>query len=339
MSRIQRRHILFASGAMLAAWLARAQAPKVGQPRRIGVLALSFEPKIPVAQRLTIIAFRKLGWIEGENLLVERAYADLRADRLPALAEELVRKRVEIIWTIGPDATLAAARATRSIPIVFMNVPYPVEQGLIDSFARPGRNLTGTSFFTDAGVGEKLYEFLREIAPAAKRLSRLSEPHAVETLAAGRVDLGRAARTSAHRLGFELRSHEIRKLEDLDTAFAEITAWRADAIHAAGGEHLYVARQRIAEFGLRHRLPCSSASFATVEAGGLLSYGAAASEVEAMYIRGAEYMDRILRGARPSELPVQRPSKYELVINSKTAKALGLKIPQSLLLRAHRVIE
>jgi putative ABC transport system substrate-binding protein len=331
---------LCALGLASAVPRALAQPAKPGRPRTIGALTLGSEPKIPVPQRLPSIAFRKLGWIEGENFLIERRWADLKAERLAPFAEELVRKRVEVIWAYGPDATLAAARATQSIPIVFTNVPYPIEQGLIDSFARPGRNATGTSFFTDIGVAQKLFEFLRAIAPAAKRLSVLTQPDAVETVAGDRVVLPGVVRgAAAERMGFEPRYHEIRKLEDIDAAFQEIIAWRADAIAAGGGEHLFAARQRIAEFALRHRLPVVSSYFATVEAGGLLSYGVAGSEAQAMVIRCVEYVDRILRGARPGELPVERPSRYELVINAKTAQALGLKIPPVLRALAARVIE
>ena len=326
-------------GANLRPLHANAQPPKAGRPRRIGALTLDFEVGIPVAQRLPMITLRKLGWIEGENFLLEHVYADLKAERLAPLAEELVRKRVDLIWAFGPDAALAAARATQSIPIVFWDVPFPVEQGLIDSYARPGRNATGTSFFTDFGVNHKIYEYLRAVAPAARRLFRLAQPDSAATLAGGRVTLPNVGRPPAERLGFELRSHEISKLEDIDTALADVTVWRADAIIVTGGHHLYAERKRIAEFALRHRLPSAYPWSDCVEAGGLLSYGVAGSEVKAMIIRGAEYVDLILRGARPGELPVHRPSKYELVINAKTAKALDLNIPQTVLISADRVIE
>jgi ABC-type uncharacterized transport system substrate-binding protein len=339
MSRIQRRHILLASGAMLAAWLARAQAPKAGHPRRIGVLGLSFEPKIPAAQRAGVIALRKLGWIEGENLIVERAYAELRIERLTALAEGLLRKRVEVVWTDGSQSALAAARATQTVPIAFSNAVWPLETGLIDSFARPGRNLTGTSIFAETGTSTKRLEFLREIVPTAKRLSRLSQPDLTETLAGGTFDMGAVWDAAAERLGFVGRAHAIRKEGDIDAAFAEIAAWPAQAINASGGDYTFGVRQRIAEFALSNRMPSVFSSRSFVEAGGLLSYAPLPAEGMTLLVRSFEYVDRILRGARPSELPVERPSRFELVINMKTAKALGLKIPQTLLARADRVIE
>lgn len=329
---------LTALGLAGAAPRASAQAPKAGSPRRIGILVLGVAPKTPVAQRSTSIRLRKLGWIEGENLIVERAYADLNAERLAGLAEELLRRGVELILTFGPEASLAAARATRTVPVVFVAVTWPVEQGLIDSFARPGRNLTGTSFYTGVEVSNKRLEFLREIAPAAKRLSWLWPSDFAETVAGGSYDMIPTMAAAATGLGFEIRFHPIRRTEDIDGAFGEITAWRAQAV-AAAGAHVLAARQRIAEFALRHRLPTAYPSHEHVEAGGLLSYAPPPSELAAMGERSVAYVDRILRGAKPAELPVERPSRYELVINAKTAKALGLTIPQSLLVRADRVIE
>ena len=157
MGRLKRREFLIAASALATASLARAQAPNSGQPRRIGVLGLNLAPSVDVRQRPTFIHFKKLGWIEGENLLVERAYAELETERLPKLAEELVRKQVELIWTFGSEAAIAAARATRTIPIVFFDPPYPIEQGLIDSWARPGRNVTGTAYMTDSKIHDKLF--------------------------------------------------------------------------------------------------------------------------------------------------------------------------------------
>jgi len=336
---MDRRRFVAAIGSALAAPLTRAQGPAPAPLRRIGVLGLAFEPRGPRAERPALVTLRKLGWIEGENLVIERAFAELRMERLAPMAEELVRKRVEILWTNGPDATLAAARASQKIPIVFYDVPYPVEQGLIESFGRPGRNATGTSFFTDAGVGEKLYEFLREVAPGARRLARLIQPDPIKAVDGRTLDVGPDVGRIAGRIGFDIRTHEVRSLEDIDRVFAEISASRADCIIAGGGSHLFAARQKIAEFALRNRLASAFFFYGMADAGGLLSYGVSPSETVAMTIRTAEYVDRILRGARPGDLPVQRPSKYDLVINARTAKAIGLTIPQSMIARADRVIE
>jgi putative ABC transport system substrate-binding protein len=340
MSHIRRRQFLIGSGALLAAPLARAQPRAPDRIRTIGFLTLAAaDPKFPPSEYPSHKALRKLGWIEGQNIVIERRFADLKRERLAGLAQELVRKRVEVIFAIGSPPAIDAGRATQTIPIVFLNAFLPVETGLVDSLARPGRNLTGTSLFADTGVSTKRLEFLREILPAAKRLSNLGQPDVSETLAGGRFDMRAVFQAAADRLGFESRVHVIRKVEDLNTAFAEMIDWRAEAMNGQGGDYLFPARERIAEFALRNRLPSVFALQALVEAGGLLSYSPAAVEYTIMVERCAEYIDRILRGARPADLPVVLPTKFELLINLKTAKALGLKVPPSLLLRADRVIE
>jgi len=339
MGRVRRREFLIAASALATASLSRAQAPNSGQPRRIGVLGLNFAPTGDARQIATSVHFRKLGWIEGENLLVERAFADLETERLPKLAEELVRKQVEVIWTFGTEAAIAAARATRTIPIVFFDPPYPIEQGLIDSWAHPGRNATGTAYMTDSKIVDKLFELLREIAPTAKRVWRLSEPATLEMLAGGYYDYKGQLALTAQRFGFEIRYLEIRKVADIETALAGIQIQNSDAIMIGGGYHLPMGGKRIAEFSIRNRLPSVALASWYADAGGLLSYGIARSESAAMLLRNVEYIDRILRGAKPGDLPVERPSKIELVLNAKTAKAVGLSIPQSLLARADRVIE
>lgn len=307
-------------------------------PRKIGILMLDADPKTPVAQRPIMVVLKKLGWSESENLTIERGYAELKAERLAGLAEELVRKRVELVIAWGPEAALAAARATRTIPVAFFSVVWPVEQGLIDSFARPGRNVTGVSYCTGVEVTNKRLEFLRDIAPAAKRLSFLWPSDYAQTLGGSQFDMVPLVESAAKGLGFETRFHPVHRAEDIDAAFAEITRWGATAL-AAAGSHVSVARQRIAEFALRSRLPSAFPQRDNVEAGGLLSYAPPASEFGRMFLRGLGYVDRILRGAQPADLPVERPSKYELVINLKAAKALGLTPPQSLLLRADEVIQ
>ncbi len=282
---------------------------------------------------------RKRGWIEGENVVWERAFADLQVERLAGLAAELVRKGVEVIITNGPETTIAAARATKTVPIVFLNVIWPVEQGLIDSFARPGRNVTGIAFYTGVEVTNKRLEFLREIAPAARRLSWLWPVDYAETLSGGRLDIAAMMGSAAKGLGFETRFHDIRKPADVESALAEIAGWRAQVLMVGGGHHLISERRRVAEFALRQGLPSATPSLSSVEAGVLLYYGPSPSETPLLAARYFDMVDRILRGAKPAELPVERPSKYDLVVNMKTAKALGLKIPQSLLLRAERFIE
>lgn len=340
---MNRRESLLALSALgLTAGAPRAltQAIKPGPVRRIGFLTINADPdpKLPGPQRQGSMGMRKLGWIEGENVMWERAFADLQVERLAGLAEGLVRKGVDVLLTDGPEATLAAARATKTIPIVFGNVAWPIEQGLIDSFARPGRNLTGVALYTGVEVTNKRNEFLREAAPAARRLSWLWPGESAETLSGGRFDMRAQMDAAAKGLGFETRFHDIGKLADVEAALAAATAWRAQAL-TASGLHVRAEGQRVADFCLRNRLPSATASLNLTESGCLLSYTPAPSEAPQMFARYLEKVDRILRGANPAELPVERPSKYDLVINMKTAKVLGLKIPPSLLLRAERVIE
>lgn len=329
---------LLALGALGVPSPSIAQVQKSGPSRRIGFLSLRAEPKTPVAQRPLVVALAKLGWVQGENLVLERAYADLKAERLPELAKDLLRKRVEVIMTADSEATIAAARATQTIPIVFFNADWPVEQELINSYARPGRNLTGTAYYTGVEGATKRFQYLREIAPAAKRLALLRPSIVTETLSGRRFDLGEMLDAGARALGFELRVHDIVNPQDIDTALGALSAWRADAL-GGGGVHVTTARQKIADFALRYRLPSAFTIRSIVEAGGLLSYAAPQSELDQLFQHWVAYADRILRGARPGDLPVHQPKKFELVINLKTARALGLTVPQPLLLRADEVIQ
>jgi putative ABC transport system substrate-binding protein len=339
MSQAKRRQLLVAAGALLAAPLARPQAPR--EVRRTGYLGLESppDPKVPREKYPSNIALRKLGWIEGQNLIVERRYAEYREDRLDGLAQELVRLRLDLIRTAGHQATLAVARATKTIPIVFTGVPFPVEIGLAESFARPGRNLTGVSSFTGLEVSAKRIEFLREIAPAAKRLFNLRESQVLETLAGGKIAGGSPLDETFRRFGFEHRAFTIQSLDDVDKALVDARIWRAEVLNFVGGGYLLSAWERIAAFALQHRLPSVTAAHRLVDAGALLAYGPSREEYAAMADRAMEYVDKILRGAKPGELPVQRPSKYALTINLKTAKAIGVTIPQSLLVRADRLIK
>lgn len=257
-----------------------------------------------------MIALGRLGRIEGQNLIVEHRYADLKVERLDGLAQERVRMRPDLIRTGGSQATPAVARRTKSIPIVFMLVVWPVETGLIDSFARPGRNLTGARSFTGVEVGAKRLEYLRELAPAAKRLFILGENQHLKTLARGMVPGGAGWAEAMRRLGFETRLFDVQDLDDVDKALREARAWRAEALKGSGGTYLLPARERIAAFALQNRLPSVFPSAAFVETGGLLSYGSSPEENQTMQALSIEYMDKILRGAKPAESPVYRPSRY-----------------------------
>ena len=342
MNRRETAAALLAFGVMGLPTQSNSQAPKSGQPRLIGFLSMEAPPKIPLSQKdlyddILANRLRKVGWIDGDNLIVERGLADFNAERIANFANDLVRKRVEVILCNGNQATLAAARATKNIPIVFLRVGWPVERGFIDSFARPGRNVTGTTDFNGAELALKRLEFLRQAAPAAKRLAWLWQSGVEETVAGGRIDLTATLQAGAHKYGFETRFHNIRTAEELDPAFTAITAWPAQALTVAGLPSVQVA-QRVEEFALRHRLPGAFVSRRNLQASGLLSYWPAPSEIEWLIVRTFEYVDRILRGANPADLPVEQPKKFELVVNLKTAKALNLTIPSSLLQRADEVI-
>jgi putative ABC transport system substrate-binding protein len=332
--RIERRRFLLAAGALAAAPLARAQdrdrLPVLGvlsaQPRP--------DPKV-IADNPFTNRLRELGWIEGRTLAIERAYGQGREDALPALAEGLVRKRVDVIWAIGPEAALAAARATKSIPIVFWGVSFPVERGLVESLARPGRNATGVAWFAGASVDAKRVQVLREMTPQARRLAWLRAWTVGFKVDGTRLDLD-VFDSAAKEHDFELRRFTVTSASDFEGAFKDMLAWKAEAMVAAATTLTVREMPRIVDFANRNRLPASYGSGMFTEAGGLMSYG---SKGLPPFSRCAEQVDLILRGANPADLPVDIPRDYELVINLRTAKAIGLTIPQSLLLRADRVIQ
>lgn len=277
-----------------------------------------------------------LGWMEGKTLIVEQARAEGKADRLPALAEGLVHKRVDVILAHAPEAAVAAARATRTIPIVFWGVGSPVELGLVNTFAKPAGNVTGIAWNAAGEVQvAKSLEFLKEIAPSARRLASIFDPSVTYTVSGTDYTYPRFE-ASAKAIGFDLRIHEVRRDEDLDATFAAILEWRTQALVVPTMPFTGRNRQRIVEFANRNRLPSTFDARFFVEAGGLVSYGPDIPETQR---RAIDYVDRILRGTRPAELPVELPRKFELAVNLKTARALGLTIPQTLLQRADQVIE
>jgi putative ABC transport system substrate-binding protein len=336
MSRIRRRQILAATAVLLAApRICRAQATK--QRPVLGLL--SPHPRRTPAEQANdpfLTRLRELGWEEGKTFLIEGAFGEGREDRLPELAATLVTKKVDVIWALGPEAAVAAARATTTIPIVFWGVAFPVEQGLINSYAQPGRNITGVAWLASPEVEGKRLELLREIAPMAKRLAHISVPMAIRTVRGGRANIQSPTAVAAQKLGYDHRAFPVEKPSDFEPVFAAILAWRAQALTVAGTTLTVRARKQLSEFAIRNRLPSAFTLSSFVEAGGLVSY---AIELRPTFAQSADYVDRILRGAKPAELPVDLPSKYETAVNLKTARSLGLTIPQSILLRADHVIE
>jgi putative ABC transport system substrate-binding protein len=313
----------------------RSATPASGTTRRIGLLSGAPLSEVVEFERAFLPLMKGLGWMPGQNLFIERAVSDAKLERLTALANELAHKRVDVIVTGGGPTTLAAARATRTVPIVFSSVIWPIEQGLIDSYERPGRNVTGP-VFTSFDVINKRLQLLRETAPDVRRLAWVWPRNFLfaETLSGDRMNAIPVLEAAAKGLGFEPRFHALDGEQSMEEVFKDIVAWPAQAITAAVfGEK---AVRQIADFALRQRLPSVFPSRGAVDAGGLLSYGAWDLRADS---RLAGYVDRILRGARPSELPVELPSRFALVINMRTAKTLGLFVPKSLLLRSDEVIE
>ena len=329
---IDRRAVLLTLGAGLLA----APLPVEAQPTRT-IHTIGFLGPPPSAGGL-VQAFqqglRDLGYVEGQNIRIEYRYTDValqgHPDLLPRLAAELVQLKPDVLVVSVTEAALAAKNATRTIPIVMVSVPDPVAAGLVTSLARPDGNVTGLSRQTRDLVG-KTFQLLKEALPETVRVDLLANP--TDPLSSTMVA---DAKEAAKVLGVQLKTLEARAPADLDGAFSTMHADRAGAVLVVGGVGFYLNRAQIVGLALRHRLPSVFQNREFVEAGGLLSY---APSTTANYQRAAVYVDKILKGAKPADLPVEQPTKFELVINLKTAKALGLTIPPSVLARADEVIQ
>jgi putative ABC transport system substrate-binding protein len=271
-----------------------------------------------------------LGYVEGQNVVLEQRYAGGQFQKLPELASELVRLKVDVLIVESAPAAHAAQSATRVIPIVFTNASDPVGTGLATSLARPGANMTGLSDF-NADIVAKRLELLKEAAPRASRIAVLLNPgNPTNPLQLKLI------RTAALSQGATLLPFEAKGVEDIDRAFLAMRAERAEALIVVGDPMLGSHRRRIVDLSAQSRLPAIYATHPFVEDGGLMSYGA---NFEDLYRRTATYVDKILKGASPGDLPIEQPTKFELVINIKTSKTLGLTIPQSLRLRADKLLE
>jgi ABC-type uncharacterized transport system substrate-binding protein len=309
-----------------------ADAQPAGKVYRIGRLAPGSPEGSPFIESFRQ-ALHERGYIEGQNLVIEYRWAEGRDERLPDLAAELVRLKVDVIVTGGSTAIRAAQQATRTIPIVMVGASDPVAQGFVASLARPGGNITGLSIVTPELLGKRL-EILKETVPQSTRVAVLANPGSAPTLSATTTGVLTIA---AQGLGLQLQVVEVRRAEELDEAFAAVTRAGADALLVQGEPRLLDGlRGRIADLAAKHRLPAMYAWRMYVDAGGLMSYGVSLLE---QYRRTAIYVDKILKGAKPADLPVEQPTKFELVINLKAAKALGLTIPSTLLVQADEVIQ
>jgi putative ABC transport system substrate-binding protein len=273
---------------------------------------------------------RELGYVEGQNIAIESRFADGRAEPLRGLVTELVRLKMDVIVTWGTPSAQAAKQVTQTIPIVMAAAADPVGTGLVASLSRPGGNLTGVATDSREYFGKNL-ELLKEIAPKVSRVAVLWDPDNP----ANAIVL-KETHAAAKKLGVQLQALPVRDAHAFDAAFTAVIKERATALLALHNLLFFAHRSRIIDFGIKNRLPVVYNRREYVEAGGLMSYG---TNFRDNFRRAATFVDKILKGARPTDLPVEEPTKYELIINMKTARALGLTIPQTLLLRADEVIQ
>jgi len=317
-------------GALAASFAAQAQP--AGRMWRIGILQTS-APKDEAARMAALEqGLAELGYVGGRNILIVNRNAGQQVSRLPELATELVRSGVDVIVTSVNPATLAAKKATATIPIVMAVGVEPVAAGLVASLAKPGANVTGLTFDVDATqLAGKRLEILKELLPSVSRVAVLWNPGYGPGILRfkGTEEAGR-------RLGITIVSVQLAEGSDADRAFTEIRRAPADAVTVLSDPVMVARRAEITELAARYRLPAIYALRESVEDGGLISY---ATSLNDQWRRAARYVDKILKGAKPGDLPVEQPSKFELVINLKTAKALGLRIPPSILVRADEIIQ
>ena len=328
MNRVRRRTFLTAAGALLATpFAARAQPAKIA---RLGFLSLDLanNPRGTEAFRQGL---RDLGYVEGRNIVIEFRDAGGKPERLSILAAELVALKVDVIFAPTVAASLAAKQATGTLPVVFSGVSDPVADGLVPSLARPGGNVTGLSNLAPELVGKRL-DLLKQAVPGVTRVGVLWQPGGGGERTD--KDILTGAETAARALGMQIQLVEARTPGDLDRAFADMIKARADALLVLPYVMLFFERRRVVDLAAKSRLPGVYSARQFVEAGGLMAYGA---NLNGLSRRAASYVDRILKGAKPGDLPVEQPTEFELVVNLKTARTLGITIPQSVLGRADEI--
>ena len=304
-----------------------AQGQSGAKIARIGVLLFSTpaaEPNLPAL----LAGLRDAGYVDGRNIALEYRYAEGHPERGRDLALGLVALKPDVIVVLGGDLAPFVKEATRTIPVVMLTSQDPVEAGLVASFARPGGNLTGVAFVASETAGKRL-QFLKEAVPALTRVAVLWSPDHPD----GEY---RDTEAAARQVGVQVQSLEVRRPEDFDGAFQAASRGRAQALIVVSSRLMNLNRPRILEFAARQRLPLASGWGPWARAGGLLSYG---PDLDALALRAATHVDKILKGSKPGDLPVEQPAKFELVINVRTARELGLAIPQSVLGRADQIIE
>jgi putative tryptophan/tyrosine transport system substrate-binding protein len=323
------RSVLAVAVALVIALAADAGRAQGARSARVGVLASSSEANFGPSVKVFRDGLRAAGWVEGQNLTLDVRYPGDQYARLPELAAELLALKVDVLATLGTPATVAAKRATTTLPIVMESLSDVVSSGLVASLARPGGNLTGVSGFAPELSGKRL-ELIREILPRANRIAVLANRSNPVT-----DSILRATESAGRRVRMTLRVLDVRQPAELPGAFEAMRREGADALLLVADPLLYNQRPQIVQLAARHRLPAVYETRLFTDTGGLLSYGPLAQE---RFRRMAVYVDRILRGARPGELPIEQPTAFELVINLKTAETLGLTLPPALLQRADEVI-
>jgi len=296
---------------------------------RIGFLGATSPSTISARVEAFRQGLRELGYVEGKSIFIEWRFAEGKADRLPALAAELVRLKVEVIVTGAPTATRSAKQATVTVPIVMASDDDPVGSGFVSSLARPGGNITGSSTLSPEISGKQL-EFLKEVLPKLFRVAVLGD-----ALRPGTPQALREINVAADGFGVQLQYLEVRGPKDIETAFRAASKERADAVLILASTVLFSQRRQVIDLAVKSRLPAIYNRPEYVEDGGLVFYGVSYTE---LYRRAATYVDKILKGAKPADLPVEQPKKFEFIINLKTAKQIGLTIPPNVLARADRVI-
>jgi putative ABC transport system substrate-binding protein len=316
----------------LAASLA-ADAQPARKVYRIGYLSIGSPSMYTRPLEAFRQGLRELGWDEGRNVFVEYRFAEGRAERLPPLADELVRLKVDIIVASPTPSVQAAGNATRTIPIVGLSLTEPVAVGLVPSLARPGGNVTGLTYGVDTEIFGKQLQLLKEAVPGVRQVAVLANPASGGPSYSLRLE---SVKSAARSLGLPLQILEVREPDEFEGAFAAMRKVRSDALLLSGDAMFFVHRARLAELAMKNRLPSMSTQSQWVDAGGLMSY---APSFPDQWRRAAIYVDKILRGAKPADLPIEQPSKFELVINLRTARALGMNLSQSILQRADEVIQ
>lgn len=323
----RRKFITFLGGAVVMWPFAASAQPKISRVGFMGNSTAALEANLVGAFR---DGLHELGYEEGRNIIIEYRWADGKYERFPALVAELIAAKVDVIVTAGTPAALAVKKATTTVPLVMVAVGDPVGTGLVPSLARPGGNLTGLSSIAPDLEGKRL-DILREVVPTLSHVAIL-----FNSLNPFHVASMRQAHAAAQAMGIKLQQHDIRKSEDLDGAFAAIRKERPDAMLILADRVFLHNRQRMMDFTEEQHLPSINAYTELVEAGGLMSYG---PSYEDMHKRAAIYVDKIIKGAKPADLPIEQPSKFTFNINLKVAKSLGLSVPSSLVTLADKVIE